>query len=183
MHQEQEYAAYVGIDWSDKKHDICLRVAGQARAERLVIEHRPEAIQAWAEQLRVRFDGAPVAVSAELQEGPIVWALLEHAAPSSPPSSSAASFLDASTTCPCGLSISRCSRCDITYPWRSPPEFMGILQNGLLARLVSGCTTHPFRRVLFGMHDRDDVDDTRIESCRELRTESAEPVCDGRFGR
>lgn len=80
MHQEQEpdFAAFVGIDWSDKKHDICLCVAGQAKPERLVIEHRPESIQAWAEGLRERFGGAPVAVSVELQEGPIVWALLEH---------------------------------------------------------------------------------------------------------
>jgi hypothetical protein len=66
------------IDWSDKKHDICLRVPGESKPERQVIEHRPEAIQAWVEQLRSRFDGAPVAVSVELQEGPIVWALLEY---------------------------------------------------------------------------------------------------------
>jgi hypothetical protein len=69
---------YVGIDWSDRKHDVCIRVPGQAKPERLVIEHRAEAIQSWAEQLRSRFGGAPVAVSVELQEGPIVWALLEH---------------------------------------------------------------------------------------------------------
>jgi transposase len=68
----------VGINWSDKKHDICLRVPGESKPERQVIEHRPEAIQAWVEQLRSRFDGAPVAVSVELQEGPIVWALLEY---------------------------------------------------------------------------------------------------------
>jgi hypothetical protein len=23
-----EYAAFVGIDWADRKHDICLQVAG-----------------------------------------------------------------------------------------------------------------------------------------------------------
>ena len=84
MHKEQEqeqepdFAAFVGIDWSDKKHDICIRVPGQANPERAVIEHRPEAIQAWAEKLRTRFGGAPVAISVELQEGPIVWALLEQ---------------------------------------------------------------------------------------------------------
>ena len=78
MDQDQDYAACVGIDWSDRKHDICVWIRGQDKPERRVIEHRPEAIQAWAEQMRARFGGAPVAVSVELQEGPIVWALLEH---------------------------------------------------------------------------------------------------------
>jgi hypothetical protein len=74
--QEPEFAAFVGIDWSDRKHDICSWVPGQVKPERLVIEHRPEAIQGWAEEMRARFGGAPVAVSVELKEGPIVWALL-----------------------------------------------------------------------------------------------------------
>lgn len=80
MHKQQDawFAAFIGIDWADKKHDICLQVAGADKRERLVLEHRPEAIKAWAEQLQQRFNGAPVAVSVELREGPIVWALLEH---------------------------------------------------------------------------------------------------------
>lgn len=76
--EEEAYAAFVGIDWADKKHDICLQVAGTAKRERLVLEHRPGAIQAWAEKLRERFGGAPVAVSVELSRGPVVSALLEH---------------------------------------------------------------------------------------------------------
>jgi hypothetical protein len=80
MHKQEEsaYAAFIGIDWADKKHDICLQVSGVAKRERLILEHRPGAIQAWAEQLRERFAGAPVAVSVELSRGPIVSALLEH---------------------------------------------------------------------------------------------------------
>ena len=72
MHKGEEhaYAAFVGIDWADKKHDVCLQVAGSARRERLILEHRPGAIQAWAEQLRERFAGALVAVSVELTRGP-----------------------------------------------------------------------------------------------------------------
>ncbi len=55
-----------------------MQVAGGAKRERLVLEHRPGAIQAWAERLRERFAGAPVAVSVELSRGPVVSALLEH---------------------------------------------------------------------------------------------------------
>ncbi len=36
-----DYAALVGIDWADCKHDLCLQAAGSDRRERLVLEHRP----------------------------------------------------------------------------------------------------------------------------------------------
>lgn len=80
MHKREErpFAAFIGIDWADKKHDVCLWVPGVEKRERLVLEHRPRAIQAWAEQLRERFGGAPIAVTLELAQGPIVSALLEH---------------------------------------------------------------------------------------------------------
>lgn len=72
------FAAFIGIDWADKKHDICLVVAGSEKRERAVLEHRPAALRAWANSLRERFFGAPIAVCLELSEGPIVSALLEH---------------------------------------------------------------------------------------------------------
>lgn len=73
-----EFAAFVGIDWADQKHDICLSLPGSDVREQSVIEHRPAAIEAWARGLRERFRGAPVAVCIELTQGPIVSALLEH---------------------------------------------------------------------------------------------------------
>jgi transposase len=75
---QKEFAAFIGIDWADRKHDVCLAVPGSTKFEHLVLEHRPAAIRAWAEKLRERFGGAPVAVCLELSRGPIVSALLEH---------------------------------------------------------------------------------------------------------
>lgn len=72
------FAAFIGIDWADKKHDICLVVAGSDKRQRSVLEHRPAALREWAESLRERFGGAPVAVCIELSQGPVVSALLEH---------------------------------------------------------------------------------------------------------
>jgi transposase len=73
-----EYAAFIGIDWADKKHDVCLVVARSEKRERSVLEHRPAAIHEWAQALRKRFGGAPVALCLELSHGPLVSALLEH---------------------------------------------------------------------------------------------------------
>ncbi len=72
---QEEFAAFVGLDWADAKHDICLQAAGTAHREFLVLEHRPEAIDAWVQTLRTRFNGQPVAVCLELNKGPIVSAL------------------------------------------------------------------------------------------------------------
>jgi transposase len=79
MHEEvSEFAAFVGIDWADRKHDVCLQVAGDDAVELSVVEHRPKAIEDWAQGLRARFAGRRIAVCLELSHGPIVSALLEH---------------------------------------------------------------------------------------------------------
>jgi transposase len=79
--QSGEFAAYVGIDWGDKQHDVCVSPGGSLDSrnrERFVLEHDPEKIAFWAQRLRKRFGGRPVAVCLELSRGPLVSALLEH---------------------------------------------------------------------------------------------------------
>jgi Transposase len=75
---DQSYAAFVGIDWADQKHDVCLKAAGSDGFERSVIAHRPEAIERWAHGLRERFAGEPIAVCLEIARGPLVSALQRY---------------------------------------------------------------------------------------------------------
>lgn len=75
---DQSYAAFVGIDWADQKHDICLAAAGSDAHEHSVIAHRPEAIERWAHGLRERFAGHPIAVCLEIARGPLVSALQRY---------------------------------------------------------------------------------------------------------
>jgi transposase len=70
-----EFAAFVGLDWADAKHDVCLQAAGSATREGLTLEHTPEAIEAWVSTLRTRFNGQPMAVCLERNKGPLVSAL------------------------------------------------------------------------------------------------------------
>jgi transposase len=74
---EQRFTAYVGIDWADTKHDICVQAAGDTRRESGCIQHRVAAIDEWANGLRRRF-GGPIAVALELAKGPIVAALQKY---------------------------------------------------------------------------------------------------------
>jgi transposase len=73
------FAACIGLDWADGKHALCLKVADADRREAGELEHRPEAIDAWARELRQRFSGQPVAIALELAKGPIVHALRKYA--------------------------------------------------------------------------------------------------------
>src|SRR5919198_6443451 len=72
------FAAFVGIDWADAKHDGCLQTAGSAKRECFQLEHTPEAIDAWVITLRTRFHGQPVAICLELNKGPLVSALCKY---------------------------------------------------------------------------------------------------------
>ena len=70
-----EFAAFIGLDWADTKHDICLQVAGSDKRAFQVLEHRPAVIEAWAMDLLQGFHGRPIAIALELNKGPIVEAL------------------------------------------------------------------------------------------------------------
>src|SRR2546425_79432 len=72
------FAAFIGIDWADAKHDGCLQAAGTAKRECFQLEHTPEAIDAWVTTLRTRFHGQPLAVCLELDKGPLVSALRKY---------------------------------------------------------------------------------------------------------
>ena len=72
-----EFAAYIGIDWSDTKHDICIQPADSVEREFERIAHQPEAIAQWAKSIRQRF-GGPIAVALELAKGPLVSALQNY---------------------------------------------------------------------------------------------------------
>jgi transposase len=73
-----QYAAFIGLDWADRKHDICLQAAGSPRRELSVIEHSPQAIDDWALGLLKRFGDRPIALSCELKKGPLINALAKY---------------------------------------------------------------------------------------------------------
>lgn len=72
---EPRFAAYVAIDWGDKKHVWSLQPAESNRRERGEIEHSPEAVAAWAAMLSARFNAQPVALAVEQSRGPLVFML------------------------------------------------------------------------------------------------------------
>jgi transposase len=76
--EQSSYVAYIGIDWADRKHDICLYDPNIQKFEYSVIGSQPEAITEWAEGLRKRFDGETIAVCTEQKRGPLIYALCKY---------------------------------------------------------------------------------------------------------
>ncbi len=71
------FTAFIGIDWADAKHDICMQAAGDERREFSCMPHKVEAIDNWAQSLYRRF-GGQMAVALELSKGPLVYALQKY---------------------------------------------------------------------------------------------------------
>ena len=73
-----DYAAIIGIDWADQKHDI-YELSQKTQAHHYsVISSKPEAIQSWALDLQQRYPNEQVIVVCELKKGPLVYALMKY---------------------------------------------------------------------------------------------------------
>lgn len=72
------FAATIGLDWADRKHDLWIHPTQGDKAQHRQLEQTPEALHAWVAQLRKRFDHHPVAMAVETSRGPIISALLVY---------------------------------------------------------------------------------------------------------
>jgi len=72
-----QYTAYIGLDWADTKHDVCVQSAESGEREFSVVNHNPKALDEWVKELRKRFGGM-IAIAVELSKGPIVSVLQRY---------------------------------------------------------------------------------------------------------
>jgi transposase len=68
-------AAFIGIDWADRSHQVCWRRVHETNWQHLELEQTPEAIAQWAASLQHQFGGQAVGVCLEQSRGPLVYAL------------------------------------------------------------------------------------------------------------
>ncbi len=72
------FAAFVALDWADRKHVWALQAADSDPLEQGEIDHTPEAVEAWAAGLAQRFGGRPVAVALEQAHGALLFMLTKY---------------------------------------------------------------------------------------------------------
>ena len=73
-----DFAALVGIDWADKKHDICEMPVNTHTYHYSVISSKPESLHDWAMSLKKRYPKQTIAVACELTKGPLIYALSKY---------------------------------------------------------------------------------------------------------
>lgn len=78
MSAESCVAAWMGLDWGDESHWVCLRCEGSDQVESFALEQKPTAIHEWVGQLRLRFGGRPVAIALEQSRGALLYALMQY---------------------------------------------------------------------------------------------------------
>jgi transposase len=75
---DNEFVAFVAIDWADQKHVWALETPDLAGRQSGNLNHSPEAVDLWAAELRLRFSGQPVAVALEQSRGALVFMLTKY---------------------------------------------------------------------------------------------------------
>ena len=74
---KDKFAISVGLDWANKKHDVCVQIGDSDERNFEVISHTPETTDIWLNELRKKKKGN-IAVAVELTKGPIVCALQKY---------------------------------------------------------------------------------------------------------
>ena len=75
---ELDLAAFVGLDWADQRHAVCLRAAEGKLSQHFSLEQTPETLHGWVSQLRVQFGGRKVAIAIEQSRGQVISALMTY---------------------------------------------------------------------------------------------------------
>jgi transposase len=78
MNTKTNFAATIGLDWADQKHDLWIRPADGSKAEHSQLEQTPEALHEWVAKIRQRFGARPVAIGIETSRGPVISAFMAY---------------------------------------------------------------------------------------------------------
>ena len=78
MVDQQELAAYVGLDWGDERHSVHLQEVESGKIESFQLEQKPNVLHEWIAQLRLRFHGRKVAIAIEQRKGAVIHALMMY---------------------------------------------------------------------------------------------------------
>jgi len=74
--KETKFAAYLGIDWADRKHDFAIYDVASGKTRRDSVVQTPEAMQSWLGGLAQSYAGELIAVALEQTRGPLFSALM-----------------------------------------------------------------------------------------------------------
>jgi transposase len=78
MMSNESFAAFIGLDWEQETHSVCILPVADGVMQHGEVKHDPEEIANWVAGLREQFGGRRVAICVELSRGPLVYALMQY---------------------------------------------------------------------------------------------------------
>lgn len=72
----EQLVAWIGLDWADNQHQISSYDIAIGQVETYTLEHSPESVQHWLNDLQKRYNGGKVAVVLEQSRGAVLYALM-----------------------------------------------------------------------------------------------------------
>jgi len=76
--ESSSIVAWIGLDWADQEHHVCVQAVGSTQVEHQVVAQRPEELQDWVRQLRARFAQGRIAIALEQSRGALIYALMSY---------------------------------------------------------------------------------------------------------
>lgn len=76
--QIEDFAALIGIDWADQKHDMCEFSMDEGSYQYQVVSNKSSALHDWAMCLKAKYPGQQIAVGCEQKKGPLIYTLLKY---------------------------------------------------------------------------------------------------------
>ncbi len=74
---QPELAAFVGLDWADEEHAVCLRVAATGEIRNYTVKQHPKKLRQWVDSLWKEFGGRNIGIAVEKTRGGLINALME----------------------------------------------------------------------------------------------------------
>lgn len=75
---DNDFAAWLGIDWADQKHAWALRTEGEKQVQSGELEHTPEAVDEFITGLAAKHPGRKIAVALEQNRGALAYMLCKY---------------------------------------------------------------------------------------------------------
>jgi transposase len=72
------YAAWIGIDWADKKHDFAVRGSNEDIVSTGSFKHSAQSIDVWIKSIRKLFPKGKIAICLEQSKGGLIYALMKY---------------------------------------------------------------------------------------------------------
>ena len=74
--QNVEIAAFIGLDWADQQHAVCLQDADNSSRETSTLDQTPEGLQTWIDQLRPALGAGLLPLLWSRHAGALIYALM-----------------------------------------------------------------------------------------------------------